>query len=162
MSLSKKLLPPWLSLILSALCRWLTVVKCPELVSCLSVSNTLFIAVTCRKGPGRGNPFALQLKLRHEKFSSVFLLFQRLLFQVQGLCCEVLESAVVLGLVELGPWNLRNGFCKSDMILHLTVHVALGQYHFRLRWRWFSSKHLSYDTTNSATCSYAFLLPYVL
>lgn len=147
--LSKKLLP--LCLIFSAFCSWFTVVKCPELVSCLSVSNTFLLAVTRRKEPGRGNPFPLQLNLRLGSFSSLFLLFQRLLFQVQGLCCEVLESAVVPG---LGPWNPCNSSCRvtwlgiSQSMWHW-VGVTSGSVE-----RQFLSKHLSCDKTNSVICSY--------
>lgn len=105
--LSKKLLPPRLSLISSTFCSWFTVVKCPELVSCLCKTPFSF-QWPAEKNQG-GGILLLCSWTSGMGISPLFLLFQRLLFQVQGLCCEILESAVVVGLVKLGLWNPCNG-----------------------------------------------------
>lgn len=99
--LSKKLLPPRLSLISSTFCSWFTVVKCPELVSCLCKTPFSF-QWPAEKNQGGGNPFALQLNLRHGNFSSVSPLSKASLPSPRTL---LWNTGVSCG---CGPWDRKS------------------------------------------------------
>lgn len=133
--LSKKLFPPWLSLFLSAFCSWFTIVKCPELVSCL-----------CQ------TPFSLQWPAEKNQGGGILLLcswtsdtgISPLCFSsFKGFSSKCKNSAVKCW-SQLGSWALWSLVPEIPvMALAGVTWLCISQF----MWRWVSvtSGSVEYD-----------------